>query len=345
MTDAVSAVLKKIKETYELDISELGSSWPSIERIPSGSVSLDAALGGGWPRGRFAEIFGPYSGGKTFLALIAIAQAQKLGGRAAFFDVEHSFDPEWAKKLGVDVSKLFFTQPDYGEQSLESIKALAESNQFDVIVLDSVAELLPKAEIEQPMEKMNIGLQARMMSQCLRKLGPAIGKSRTVALFINQVRATMNMYGASTDTPGGNAFKFYASLRVQVSRVSNSERLGADKNPIGHDINVKIPKNKTAPPFRTATIPIEYAKGVIESQDFANAMSQQSLFVFSGGVKYRGNLVESLKTARWPKWEEFNNWLADPANAPVVDQLKSELRNGIGFDSGAPKTDPGLPNL
>ena len=346
MANAVDAVLKMIKDQHKLDIQELGDSeWPVIERVSSGSLGLDAAIGGGWPRGRFVEIFGPQSGGKTLLSLLAIREAQKLGGRCAFFDVEHSFDPVWAETLGVDVDKLFHTQPDYGEQALEAIKMLADSNTFDVIVLDSIAELLPKAEIESPMEKMNMALQARMMSQCLRKLGPAIGKSKTIGIFINQTRATMAQYGAATDTPGGNAMKFYASLRVQVSRVSNSDRLDSRKNISGHDINVKVIKNKTAPPFRTATIPLSYTEGVIEAQDFANAMNQQQLFVFSGGVKYKGTSVKSLKDSRWAKWDDFHAWLIDPANAPTVAELKSELRNGSNLNSGAPEENTEVPNL
>lgn len=310
-----------------MGINQLGSKWPKVERIPSGSLSLDAALGGGWPRGRFAEIYGPQSGGKTFLTLLAIAEAQKLGGRAAFFDVEHSFDPEWAKKLGVDVDKLYFTQPDYGEQALESIKILAETNEFDIIVLDSIAELLPKAEIEQPMEKMNIGLQARMLGQCLRKLGPAIGKSKATALFINQTRSSMSQWGDGLTTPGGNAFKFYASLRVQVSRVSKSDRIddqSPTKDVIGHDLSAYTVKNKTFPPFRTAVVPIKYLSGVIPIDDFINAITAKGMFTWAGGVRYQGKSVESIRETRWASWDKFKEWVV--VDGPEVAELRKEIR-------------------
>lgn len=319
MTDKVSQILKQIEEQHQLTIHRMGDAkWPEIQRIPSGSLALDYALGGGWPRGRFAEIFGQPSGGKTFLTLLAIAKAQRLGGRAVFIDVEHSFDPAWAESLGVDVPNLYITQPDYGEQALDSIRTLAQSNEFDIIVLDSIAELVPKSELDGSIEDQGMAVQARMMSKALRVLSPAVGKTKAVVLFINQVRQTMAMYGSPTTTPGGQAFKFYASLRVQVSRVSKSERYDDAKNVIGHDISASVIKNKTAPPFRVAPIPIEYMTGVRLRDDLVNTAQARGIIKFSGGVKYFGSSVESLKEMRWPKWEDFHNWLEDANLDPTI---------------------------
>lgn len=309
----LSDVLAAIEKDTKLVIQQLGDAkWPTIERIPSGALALDYALGGGWPRGRFAEIFGAPSGGKTFLTLLGIAETQRLGGRAAFFDVEHAFDPQWAKALGVDVDKLFFTQPDHGEQALEAVRKLAESNEFDMIVLDSIAELVPKAVLENQIgESAGLGSQARMMSTALQVLSPAIGKTKAVVLFINQTRASMNMYGDPETTPGGQAFKFYASIRVKVSRVSQSEKHDSNKALVGHDLNVNVKKNKTCPPFRTATISIKYLSGVDHLEDFVNTAVARNIFKFSGGVKYFGTSVESLKDMKWKTWEDFNNWWQD----------------------------------
>lgn len=334
--DPVAEVLKQIDKQYELQIKKLGdTSWPTVQRIPSGSVSLDAALGGGWPRGRFAEIFGPQSGGKTLLTLVAIAQAQRLGGRAAFLDVEHSFDPDWAKKLGVDVNALYFAQPDNGEQALNAIHDMAISNQFDVIVLDSVAELLPKAQLEAEIGKQTMGLQARMMSDALRKLGPAVGKSKAIVLFINQTRTKIGvMYGDPTTTPGGDAFKFYASIRVSVTRVSKSERLGEGKEVIGHNINVSVKKNKTAPPFKTAVIPIEYLKGILVDEDLIEAATTRGIVTWSGGVKYTGTKVVALNGARWASWDEFRDWVRNPKDPTMLAQLTEEIKQHAGSSTG-----------
>ncbi len=330
-SNPIDAVLKQIQEQHQLTIKRLGdSTWPTVERIPTGSLSLDYALGGGWPRGRFAEIYGQPSGGKTFLTLCAIAEAQKLGGKAAFLDVEHAFDPAWASKLGVNVDDLYLTQPDYGEQALEAVYLLATSNQFDAIVLDSVAELLPKEELEANIEDHKIALQARMMSRALKKLSPAIGKSKAVVLFVNQTRTNpMLQYGDPTTTPGGASFKFYSSVRVQVSRVSKSERYDATPahNIVGHDIHVNVVKNKTASPFRQADIPIEYLGGVMKLDDMVKVSASKGLFIWSGGVRYQGKSVESIKEQRWPSWDAFKAWFADPStDKAVIEALTKEIR-------------------
>ncbi len=256
----------------------------NVETIPTGSVSLDIALGGGVPRGRVVEIFGPESSGKTTLTLHIVAEAQKRGGQAAFIDAEHALDPEYARRIGVDVDNLLISQPDSGEQALEITESLVRSNALDVIVVDSVAALTPKAEIEGDMGDAHMGLQARLMSQALRKLTSAISKSRTTVIFINQIRMKIGvMFGNPETTTGGQALKFYSSVRMDIRSIGKIEDTnGEEKVILGNRVRVKIVKNKIAPPFRTAEFDILYNKGISHSGDLLDLSSKYEITRKSG---------------------------------------------------------------
>ena len=279
----LSQVLADIEKQFGKGaIMKLGDdTHREIAVSPSGSLTLDLALGvGGYPKGRIIEIYGPESSGKTTFALHAIAEVQKAGGRAAFIDAEHALDPIYAKNLGVDINNLLLSQPDTGEQALEICEALVRSEAINIVVIDSVAALVPQAEIEGEMGDSHVGLQARLMSQALRKLSGTINKTNTIAIFINQLREKVGvMFGNPETTPGGRALKFYSTIRMEVRR---SEQIKQGDNVIGNKTNVKIVKNKVAPPFKSATLEIMYGEGVSRESEIIDLATEANILEKSG---------------------------------------------------------------
>jgi len=262
-----------------------------IDVLPSGSLSLDIALGiGGYPKGRIIEIYGPESSGKTTFALHAIAEAQRQGGRAAFIDAEHSLDPQYASKLGVNINELLLSQPDNGEQALEICEALVRSGAISVIVIDSVAALVPQAEIEGEMGDSHMGLQARLMSQALRKLSGIINKTNTVAIFINQLREKVGvMFGNPETTPGGRALKFYSSIRLEIRRL---EQIKLGNDIVGNKTAIKVVKNKVAPPFKTCQVDIMYGEGVSVNGELVDLATEAGIIEKSGAwYAYNGEKI------------------------------------------------------
>lgn len=287
----IDATIKEIRNYYNDKgiIMRMGESpEKDVKVIPSGSLLIDSALGvGGYPKGRIIEIYGPESSGKTTLALEAIAQAQEMGGRCAFIDAEHAIDPDYAKTLGVDVDSLILSQPDYGEQALEIVDMLAKSNAIDLIVVDSVAALVPKAELEGTFEESSVGLQARLMSKALRKLAGILSKTSCTVIFINQLREKVGvMYGNPETTTGGRALKFYATIRMEIRR---GEQIKEGDKYIGNVVNVKVVKNKVAPPYRSCKITLIFGKGINKDNELAQLSVDYGIIEKSGSwFSYQG---------------------------------------------------------
>ena len=294
----------------------------SIETIPTGSLAVDAAIGaGGFPRGRVVEIFGPEASGKTTLALSVIAQAQKLGGVGAFIDAEHALDPLYSARLGVDIDNLLISQPDFGEQALEIAEMLVRSNAIDVVVIDSVAALVPRAEIEGEMGDSHVGLQARLMSQALRKLTGVVGKSRTCLIFINQIREKIGvMFGSPETTSGGRALKFYATVRVDIRRIG---ALKDGDQIVGNRVKVKIVKNKIAAPFRLAEFDIDYGLGISRFGELLD-MGVEHKVVGKSGAWFNYGEVR-LGQGR----ENSKQFLRD--NLDLADEIEKQLREKLGL--------------
>ena len=337
---ALETALAQIKKQYgEGAVMRLGQdSALNVEAVPTGSLSLDLALGiGGLPRGRIVEIYGPESSGKTTLALHCIAEGQKMGGNAAFIDGEHALDPVYAGHLGVDVDSLLVSQPDTGEQALEITEALVRSNAIDVIVIDSVAALVPRAEIEGDMGDTHVGLQARLMSQALRKLAGAISKSNCVAIFINQLREKVGViYGNPEVTPGGRALKFYSSVRIEVRK---GEILKSGTDIIGARTKVKVVKNKIAPPFRTAEFDVIYGQGISRVGELLDIAVQLEIVQKSGAwFSYNGERIGQGRD----KTKEFLS--THPEMAGEIEALVRENVNKL-YDKapGRPAREAAVP--
>lgn len=290
---ALDAALKKIEKNYGKGaVMKLGEKVDQrISTIPSGSLALDVALGvGGYPRGRIIEVYGPESSGKTTVALHAIASVQKEGGTAAFIDAEHALDPLYAQNLGVNIDELLLSQPDTGEQGLEIADALVSSGAVDIVVIDSVAALVPRAEIDGEMGDAHVGLQARLMSQALRKLSGSINKTKTIAVFINQIREKVGiMFGNPETTPGGRALKFYATIRLEVRR---AEQLKSGTDIIGNRTKIKVVKNKVAPPFKVAEVDIMYGRGISQEGELLDMAVEKDIVDKSGAwYSYNGERI------------------------------------------------------
>ncbi len=316
---ALDLALETIEKQFgKGSIMKLGeaSGNASVECTPSGSLSLDLALGGGIPRGRIVEVYGPESSGKTTLTLHAIAEIQKTGGTAAFIDAEHALDPSYAKRIGVDVENLLLSQPDNGEQALEIVETLVRSNAVDLIVVDSVAALVPRAEIEGDMGDSHMGLQARLMSQALRKLTGVISRSKVTVIFINQIRMKIGvMFGNPETTTGGNALKFYASVRMDIRRIGQIKQ---GEEIIGNRTRVKVVKNKIAPPFRQAEFDIMYNQGISKSGDILDLASERDI-VEKAGAWYAYNDAK-IGQGR----EASKKYLED--NPKVLEEVAGKVR-------------------
>ena len=327
---ALDAALVNIEKAYGKGaVMRLGdsSAHMNIETIPTGSLSLDIALGlGGVPRGRIVEIYGPESSGKTTVALHMVAEVQKRDGIAGFIDAEHALDPVYAKSIGVDIDNLYISQPDSGEQALEIAETMVRSGAVDIVIIDSVAALVPKAEIDGDMGDAHVGLQARLMSQALRKLTAVIGKSNCVVIFINQLREKVGvMFGNPETTTGGRALKFYSSVRLDVRRIETLKQGG---EMIGNRVRVKVVKNKVAPPFREAEFDIMFGKGISREGDILDLAAKENIVEKSGAwYSYNGNKIGQGR-------ENAKIFLAN--NPEIMSEISEKVRAHYGLTDGAP---------
>ena len=324
---ALDAALKKIEKNYGKGaIMKLGEKVDQqISTIPSGSLALDVALGvGGYPRGRIVEVYGPESSGKTTVALHAIAEVQKGGGTAAFIDAEHALDPQYAQKLGVNIDDLLLSQPDTGEQGLEIADALVSSGAVDIVVIDSVAALVPRAEIDGEMGDTHVGLQARLMSQALRKLSGSINKTKTIAIFINQIREKVGiMFGNPETTPGGRALKFYSTIRLEVRR---AEQLKSGTDIIGNRTKIKVVKNKVAPPFKVAEVDMMYGQGISQEGELLDMAVEQDIVDKSGAwYAYKGDRIGQGR-------ENAKNYMRE--HQEMMMEVSARVRDAYGIGTG-----------
>ncbi|WP_425456239.1 recombinase RecA [Companilactobacillus suantsaicola] len=335
---ALDVALKKIEKDFGKGaIMRMGDDLNTqISTVSTGSLALDNALGvGGFPRGRIVEIYGPESSGKTTVALHAVAEVQKQGGTAAYIDAENAMDPEYAKALGVNIDDLLLSQPDTGEQGLEIADALVSSGAVDIVVVDSVAALVPRAEIEGEMGDAHVGLQARLMSQALRKLSGSINKTKTIALFINQIREKVGiMFGNPETTPGGRALKFYSTIRLEVRR---AEQIKDGSDVIGNRTKIKVVKNKVAPPFKVALVDIMYGKGISQTGELVDMAVDKDIIDKSGSWYSYGD--ERIGQGR----ENAKTYLAE--NPDKMEEIKKKVRDAYGMDgkkedADADKSDP-----
>ena len=318
-------VLQEIEKQFgKGSVMKLGdNSHVEIDAISSGSVSLDAALGiGGYPKGRIIEIYGPESSGKTTFALHAIAEVQKQGGRAAFIDAEHALDPTYASKIGVNINELILSQPDNGEQALEICEALVRSGAIGIVVIDSVAALVPQAEIEGEMGDSHVGLQARLMSQALRKLSGIISKTNTVAIFINQLREKVGVvYGNPEVTPGGRALKFYSSVRLEIRK---GEQIKNGTDIVGNKTNIKVVKNKTAAPFKTCCVDIMYGEGISRTGEIIDLAAEAGIIEKSGAwYSYNGEKIGQGK-------DNVRELLKN--NTALYEEINAKVREYYGLN-------------
>ena len=330
---ALDAAMSQIEKQFgKGSVMKLGDyKAMEVEAIPTGSLALDVALGiGGLPKGRIIEIFGPESSGKTTLALHAIAEVQKTGGEAAFIDAEHALDPVYAKKLGVDIDDLIVSQPDTGEQALEIVEALVRSGAIDIIVVDSVAALVPKAEIDGDMGDSYIGLQARLMSQALRELAGVLNKSKTAIIFINQLREKVGvMFGNPETTPGGRALKFYSSVRLDIRRV---ESIKQDGEVVGNRTRVKVVKNKVAPPFREAEFDIMYGEGISKEGSVLDMAVKLDIIEKSGAWFSYNNAKIGQGRENVKKYLKENPEIAEEIEKKVRDNYNKAFEQALNED-------------